>query len=295
MSVSFIIPAYNCRDTVAESVESVLQGNFEDGDELVIVNDCSNDGTDTVLHDLQRKHSVIRVIRHLRNKGGGAARNTAVEHARHAVLFCLDSDNILGPGSIRPLKEFLLRASADVASFQELHYFEGTSKRVTHKWVFRPGVVTLEDYLSGPVVPGASGNYMFTRQSWEKAGGYPEFAGALDTWGFGFRQLVSGSRMMVLEGTHYFHRHGHASYWVRYTGERSVSLTALQVVLPFLDLLDDEDVDYIMSRNGRYTWVEQLRKRPVRVKSSTAGQSGTIQEAPFPLRILRRALRKLGR
>jgi len=80
---------------------------------------------------------------------------------------------------------------------------------------------------------------------------------------------------------------------VRYSGERRVSLTALQVVLPFLDLLNDEDVDYIMSRNGRYTWVEQLQKRPIRVKSLAVGQSGTIQEAPFFLRILRRALRKL--
>ena len=43
--ISFIIPAYNCADTLVESIESIFDGNFEDGDEVIIVNDASTDKT----------------------------------------------------------------------------------------------------------------------------------------------------------------------------------------------------------------------------------------------------------
>ena len=37
-NISFIMPAYNCADTIEESVDSIFNGNFTDGDELIIVN-----------------------------------------------------------------------------------------------------------------------------------------------------------------------------------------------------------------------------------------------------------------
>ena len=40
-AVGFVIPAYNAEDTLKESVASILNGNIEDGDEIIIANDCS--------------------------------------------------------------------------------------------------------------------------------------------------------------------------------------------------------------------------------------------------------------
>ena len=48
-NISFIMPAYNCADTIEESVDSIFNGNFTDGDELIIVNDGSTDNTEKVL------------------------------------------------------------------------------------------------------------------------------------------------------------------------------------------------------------------------------------------------------
>ena len=126
----------------------------------------------------------------------------------------------------------------------------------------------MADNLAGHKVPGASGNYMFTRESWKRAGGYPEFAGALDTWGFGFRQLATGSKMMVMEDSYYHHRCGHESYWVRFKNDHSPSLTALQIILPFIELMNERDVNRIMGR-GRDTWFGNTEKQPVRLKSGT--------------------------
>ena len=99
LGISFFMPAYNCDVTVEESVESMMDGNFSEGDELVITNDSSTDGTGEVLDELKAKYPELKVVNHLRNKGGAAARNTAIEKTGNPLLFCLDSDNILVPAS----------------------------------------------------------------------------------------------------------------------------------------------------------------------------------------------------
>ena len=276
VSISFFIPAYNCAATIEQSVESILTDNFVEGDELVIVNDGSTDKTDEVLQRLVRERSDIRVLQHQRNKGGAAARNTAIEASRHSILFCLDSDNILVSDSIPRLKEFLISSGADVAAFKEVRFFSQIISTVDKRWVFRAGQVTLVDYLSGSVVPGASGNYMFTKDSWVKAKGYPEFAGALDAWGFGLRQAATGQKVYVMPHSFYYHRHGHESYWVRNFRKGGASLVALQILIPFLDQILEEDVDYLMSRASRYDWFENLDRRPIRLKIGGQGETGVI-------------------
>jgi hypothetical protein len=104
--VSFVIPAFNCRDTVEDAFESIVHDNFRSGDEIIIVDDASTDGTPEVLERLDSHGLPLRVVTHGRNKGGGAARNTAAENARNALLFCLDADNLLSPGSIPSLRNF---------------------------------------------------------------------------------------------------------------------------------------------------------------------------------------------
>jgi glycosyltransferase involved in cell wall biosynthesis len=268
-NISFFIPAFNCEATLRESVESIMEGNFSEGDELIIVNDGSTDRTETVMDEVSKKYpNRIRILKHPRNKGGGAARNTAVEHAKHDLLFCLDADNILVPGSIPRLKEFMLQSGADAASFHEVHYFIGTKNHVANKWTYKLGGFTLADLLSSHLNPGCSGNYMFTKESWLRAGGYPECSGALDTWGFAFNQLATGTKMVVMPHSFYYHRQGIESYWIRESRKGKTSLTALQLLIPHLDLISESDVDYIFSPAGRNVWFQNLDSRPIRLKGA---------------------------
>jgi glycosyltransferase involved in cell wall biosynthesis len=297
--VSFIIPAFNCARTLRETVASIYAGNLCEGDEVVIVDDASTDATADIVLQLKQESPSIRSIGHRHNKGGGAARNTAVELATHEMLFCLDSDNVLAPYSVPKLQQFLTDTGADVAAFQELHYFVENSSEVTHKWIFKPGQITFADYLAGAIVAGASGNYLFTRNSWVRARGYPEFAGALDAWGFGLRQVGTGQKMMVMSNSHYHHRYGHESYWVREARRGKTSLIALQLLIPFLEQLNAQDVDYIMGPSGRLIWFDQLDQRPLRLKSGQRGVSG-VSEGVAPdstpvIGIARRLLESLAR
>ena len=203
-----------------------------------------------------------------------AARNTAVENAGNSLLFCLDSDNVLEKNSILPLKNFLSEQNAAIAAFHEIRYFSKSTAVVDEIWDHPTGVFTIEDLLCGKLNPGGSGNYLFTRESWAKANGYAtKDLGALDTWSFGFKQLMEGCKMVVMPGSYYFHRRGHESYYMRdaWNKRRSVSLRLIKLVINYVaQMIDPGDIDYIFSKKGRYSWFDNLSKRPVRLLDGPA-------------------------
>jgi glycosyltransferase involved in cell wall biosynthesis len=244
-----------------------METNFVTGDELIIVNDFSTDDTSAALKILQAQYPEIIIIDHKRNKGGAAARNTAVESAKNELLFCLDSDNVLVPSSITPLKKYLLDSKADVASFQGQHFFLADKYKPEYIWSLPEGELSLQAYLVRDNTPGQHGNYLFTKQSWINAKGYAEGTGALDTWTFGFRQAITGAKTVVLKDTHYYHRLDYAnSYWMRDAEASlwSVSVKAAYGLYAFFDIIDEDFITYMLGK-GRYSWFHNLKNRPVKL------------------------------
>ena len=89
--VTVIMPTYGNRGYLAESVRSVLDQSFSDF-ELLIVDDCSREPIEVGSDDPR-----IRVLRHVRNQGPAAARNTALAHARGHYVAFLDDDDLYPP------------------------------------------------------------------------------------------------------------------------------------------------------------------------------------------------------
>jgi GT2 family glycosyltransferase len=288
-SVTYIVPAYNCERTILETLGSIVNGNLETGDEIVVVDDCSTDSTAVLLKEFAtRTGTDIRILRHSENRGGGAARNTAVLAAKNSLIFCLDSDNVLAPGSVRSLIFNLIRSAADSAAFQELRYFRRNIRSITHMWVFPAREISFEDALSSVIVPISSGNYLYTKNSWEQVGGYPEDARALDAWGFGFRQLAHGQKMIVVKESGYFHRYGHESYWKRESKKASNAALAFRIVSPFLSQISPESISYISAGPGAQNWFDGLDTRPLKTVSGKAGGGGRLVSSPSFRNRLRR-------
>ena len=299
INISFFIPTYNYGKPIREAVDSIMKGNFTPDDELIIFNDGSTDNTAKYLAELKTEYPEIKILTHAENKGPSATRNDAIEACGNPIVFSHDHDNILVPGSIAKLKEFFINSGADVAAFGELHYFTSSTDNVKDKWIFKEGFFALKDCLNGSVFPGASGNYMFTKESWLRAGGYPD--SWLDSWGLGVRQIATGSKMIALPNTFYWHRyhhdHGYESTYIKgiRTGRIS-SLAALQILIPFLQLLDPKSVNYIMSKQGRNIWWGKLKKKPLRVRFNTLEEYGEfINNKEGHPSVLRRAFKKLRR
>jgi len=272
-SISFIIPAYNCAKFLPDAINSIFDGNFTSGDEIIIVDDASTDKTLKIAKKLQKKHPTIRIFQHHYNKGSAAAgRNTGIDNSKNELIFCLDADNILCPNSIPKLKQFMISKKADAAAFGELHFFKKKITNVTHKWIYKQSI-TLDDCLNNTdKVPCASGNYLFTRDSWLKAGRYNESSAiiAYDSWAFGFCQLATDSKMVTMPKSFYYHRCGYESTYVKEVEKINPSLTILQIILPFINLFDKRDIDYIMSPKARSKWFVDLKNHPIRLSSKTS-------------------------
>ena len=107
-----VIPVYNEEKTLHLIVEKVL-ARPEVG-ELVIVNDCSSDGTWQTMQVLATKDDRIRIFTHDVNQGKGAALRTGFEHVKSDIVIIQDADLEYDPDEYPKLLAPILMGRADV-------------------------------------------------------------------------------------------------------------------------------------------------------------------------------------
>lgn len=106
MKLSILMPVYNEEDRIADAVKEALSVAYPCAIELVIVNDGSRDATAEVLDRLDDGR--VRVIHHERNKGKGAAIQTAADNAGGEYMVILDADLEYDPEDIPKLLDPVL-------------------------------------------------------------------------------------------------------------------------------------------------------------------------------------------
>jgi glycosyltransferase involved in cell wall biosynthesis len=132
--LSILIPVYNERSVVEQSLGLVLAAPLPENmhRELVIVDDCSTDGTWNILQRMAAAEPCIKLHRHQVNQGKGAAVRTAIEKA--AGDFCLvqDADMEYDPSEYPKLLRPLLDGHADAVFGSR--YLAGGQTRVLPFW-----------------------------------------------------------------------------------------------------------------------------------------------------------------
>ncbi|HEX5583156.1 glycosyltransferase family 2 protein [Gaiella sp.] len=113
-TLSILMPVYNERETLARAVEDALTAELPvDARQLVIVDDGSTDGTLELIRTTEWPESVT-VVEHDRNRGKGAAIQTALGHATGDFAAILDADLEYRAADLAPLLEPLLSGEARV-------------------------------------------------------------------------------------------------------------------------------------------------------------------------------------
>jgi len=132
--LSILIPVYNERTVVEQSLSQVLAAPLPEGleRELVIVDDCSRDGTWDILQCLAARHACIRLFRHEVNQGKGAAVRSAISHAEGDFCLIQDADLEYDPAEYPQLLKPLLAGNADAVFGSR--YMAGESRRVLPYW-----------------------------------------------------------------------------------------------------------------------------------------------------------------
>lgn len=195
MSVSVVIPTYNGTRFLDEALKSVV-GQSLQPQEVIVVDDCSTDGTPALIESLAATLSLpLRLIALPRNSGGPShPMNVGVAAARGDIIVLLDQDDCMAPERIQELGGLLtdhpqamlafgrhsILAEVDGVSQTIPHHvqnerFEGISHRPAgnNRLLLDGRALYVELIAEGNFLAGAS-NIAFRKAAWEEVGGFRE-------------------------------------------------------------------------------------------------------------------------
>jgi glycosyltransferase involved in cell wall biosynthesis len=130
--ISVIVPAYNEGHTIAELIARVRAAPIALAREIVVVDDASTDDTGPIVERLLAERSDdLRLVRHVRNRGKGAAIRTGFAEARGDIVLIQDADLEYDPRDYPRLLEPILEGNADVVFGNRFH---GGPHRVLYFW-----------------------------------------------------------------------------------------------------------------------------------------------------------------
>jgi len=134
MKLSLLMPVYNERTVVERCIALVLAAPLPENmeRELIVVDDCSTDGTFAILQRLAAAHPEIRLFQHAKNSGKGAAVRTAIGHATGDFSLIQDADLEYDPAEYPRLMRPLLTGHADAVFGSR--YMAGEQMRVLLFW-----------------------------------------------------------------------------------------------------------------------------------------------------------------
>jgi glycosyltransferase involved in cell wall biosynthesis len=134
MLLSVIIPVYNEMQTLKDLVEKVLLVDLSSLDislEILVIDDCSQDGTMDVARKMVEEGK-IRLIRHEKNQGKGAALHTGFQTAQGDIVLIQDADLEYDPAEYPKLLKPIADGRADVVYGSR--FMGGEPHRVLYFW-----------------------------------------------------------------------------------------------------------------------------------------------------------------
>ncbi|MCE1254202.1 MAG: glycosyltransferase family 2 protein [Anaerolineae bacterium] len=130
MKISIVIPCYNEINTIRDLFEKVMAAPLPCERELVVVDDCSKDGTRDLLKEYTQ--APFKVVFHEVNQGKGAALRTGFSEASGDIIIIQDADLEYDPNEYGKLLAPILAGKADVVYGSR--FIGGESHRVLYFW-----------------------------------------------------------------------------------------------------------------------------------------------------------------
>ncbi len=197
-AISVIVPAYNKPQFLSECLRSIQAQTFTDW-ECIVVDDGSPRGAEIRAAVEAMQDSRFRLVRHDRNRGPGAARNTGARESRGSLLLFADEDDFVSEEWIEALRSRLLQANSEVAvcGFAYNHP-QGPQKA--------PALPRGAEFLSGTCPLGVG--FLIRKEVWQRLGGYDETSVDINREDFEFwvRVFAAKCRVSSLDSALYYYR-----------------------------------------------------------------------------------------
>lgn len=174
--ISVIVPAFNAASTLRESVESAVEGSYENI-EIIIVDDGSNDGTSEIADELSVRYA--RVSSHKRQNGGvSAALNSGLALANGQYVSRLDADDLWHPTKLDRQLEAARKDPEAVLIYTWVRYIDADGRVVRDGPRQRFPARSLCRGIYESLVGGNS-SALIRRKAIQDLGGYDE---TLSSW-----------------------------------------------------------------------------------------------------------------
>ncbi|MFC8361664.1 bifunctional polysaccharide deacetylase/glycosyltransferase family 2 protein [Streptomyces griseorubiginosus] len=180
--VSVIVPAYNEKECIANTLESLARSTHPI--EVIVVDDGSSDGTSEIAREAARRLGMtnVRIIRQ-ENAGKPAALNNGVRSARHDIVVMMDGDTVFEPDTVRrlvqPFADEEVGAVSGNAKVGNRNTVIGAWQHIEYVMGFNLDRRMYDLLRCMPTIPGAIG--AFRRDAVLQVGGMSEDTLAEDT------------------------------------------------------------------------------------------------------------------
>ncbi|MDD5354857.1 MAG: glycosyltransferase, partial [bacterium] len=175
--VSVVIPAYNRANRIINALKSV-QGQTYANWEIVVVDDGSTDETVKIVTDYAGREKRIRLIRHERNRGAQAARNTGIKAAQGEWVAFLDSDDEWLPASLALRMAVARRDNVKVVHSNAYIQHEGKPREIYYSPAWSGKIYRKLLVKDGPTFP----SLLLKKETLEKIGYLDEKIKAFQEW-----------------------------------------------------------------------------------------------------------------
>lgn len=116
IKISIIIPVYNVEDYLDQCLSSIC-GQYEEGMQIICIDDCSTDKSSEILLEWEKKCSGIEVYHNNKNSGLAYTRNVGISHAQGEYLMFVDSDDYVAENVIGFLYKKAKENHSDILIF----------------------------------------------------------------------------------------------------------------------------------------------------------------------------------
>ena len=194
--VSIIIPAYNCEDYIAETLDSVLAQTYQDW-ECIVVNDGSTDNTLSIVKKYASTDNRIKSLSQ-ENQGPSVARNNAIAHSSGEYILPLDADDLIEPTYIEEAVSVFVSIPETKLVYCRADYF-GTRKG---EWI-----LPQYDYNDLIWENSIFCTAMFRRTDYENTDGYnPNMIYGLEDWDFWLKLLRPEDKVIQINSILFHYR-----------------------------------------------------------------------------------------
>ena len=114
--VSVVVNVYNCKTYLPKTLDSIREQSYRNL-EVILVDDCSTDGSGEFCDEYCKQDGRFRVIHHEKNTGVSGPRNTGLRNAKGDYIYFMDGDDYIHEEAIEALMEAVKETGLELSAF----------------------------------------------------------------------------------------------------------------------------------------------------------------------------------